>query len=266
VDLHTITAVRRPASRSELALGPGDAVLAGGTWLFSEPQPDLHTLVDLRDLAWPPLEVTESGLTIAATCTLRQLAAFRSPHSWPAMPLLPQCCAALGGSFAICHEATVGGNICLGLPAGPMIALAAALDGVAVVWPAGGGERRLPVAEFVTGVRRTALDSGDVLRAVEIPGRALRATTAYRRIALSPVGRSAALVIGRRDTDGRFSLTVTAATERPYPLRFPAVPPPQDLLAALAGIERWCTDLNGASDWREHVTGLLAEEIRAELS
>nr|MBA2472184.1 FAD binding domain-containing protein [Pseudonocardiales bacterium] len=164
MDLHTITEVRRPASRSELALGPGDAVLAGGTWLFSEPQPDLHTLVDLRDLAWPPLEVTGSGLTIAATCTLRQLAAFRSPHRWPAVPLLPRCCQALAASFTICHQATVGGNICLGLPVGPMIALAVALDGVALVWPAGGGERRVPVAEFVTGVRRTALDPGDVLR------------------------------------------------------------------------------------------------------
>jgi CO/xanthine dehydrogenase FAD-binding subunit len=266
VDLHTITAVRRPASRSELVLGPGDAVLAGGTWLFSEPQPELHTLVDLRDLAWPPLEVTGSGLTIAATCTLRALAAFRCTREWQALPLLPQCCSALVGSFKIWHEATVGGNICLGLPAGPMISLAVGLDGVAVVWPAGDGERRMPVAELVTGVRRTALRPGDVLRAVEIPERALRARTAYRRIALSALGRSAALVIGRRDEDDRFSLAVTAATERPYQLRFPVVPEPQDLQAALAGIARWCTDLHGASDWREHVTGLLAEEIRAELS
>ncbi len=95
-------------------------MLAGGTWLFSEPQPDLHTLVDLRDLGWTPLEVTPAGLTIAATCTLRQLA------EWTASPLLHQCCAALAGSFKIWHEATVGGNICLGLPAGPMIAMAAA--------------------------------------------------------------------------------------------------------------------------------------------
>ncbi|MGH3766976.1 MAG: FAD binding domain-containing protein [Pseudonocardiaceae bacterium] len=259
MDLHTITALRRPGSRVELSLGPGAAVLAGGTWLFSEPQPELHTLVDLRGLGWTPLEVTSGGLRIAATCTLRELAA------WPAPPLLHYCCTALAGSFKIWHEATVGGNICLGLPAGPMIAMAVALDGIAVVWPAE-GERRLPVAEFVTGVRRTALGPGDVLRAVEIPDYALRARTAYRRIALSPLGRSAALVIARHDQDGRFSLTVTAATERPYLFRFPVVPSAVDLREALAGIERWVADVHGAPDWREHVTGLLAEEIRVELS
>jgi len=266
VDLHTITAVRRPGSRSELALGPGTTVLAGGTWLFSEPQLDLHTLVDLGGLGWPPLEVTGSGLTIAATCTLRRLAAFRGPGEWSALPLLHQCCAALAGSFKIWHEATVGGNICLGLPAGPMIALTVALDGVAVVWPAGGGERRMAVAELVTGVRRTALGPGDVLRAVEIPASALRARTAYQRIALSPLGRSAALVIGRRGEDDRFSMTVTAATERPYQLCFPTVPTAQELTSALAGISRWCADVHGARDWREHVTGLLAEKIRGALS
>jgi CO/xanthine dehydrogenase FAD-binding subunit len=180
--------------------------------------------------------------------------------------LLHQCCAALVGSFKIWHEATVGGNICLGLPAGPMIAMAVALDGVAVVWPAAGGEVRMPVAELVTGVRRTALGPSDVLRAVEIPDNALRARTAYRRIALSPLGRSAALVIGRREEDGRFSLIVTAATERPYQFRFPTVPSPGDLGAALAGIQRWFADEVGAPDWREQITGLLAEEIRVELS
>ncbi|MGH3781533.1 MAG: FAD binding domain-containing protein [Pseudonocardiaceae bacterium] len=152
MDLHTITAVRRPGTRSELALGPGTAVLAGGTRLFSEPQLDLHTLVDLSGLGWSPLKVTGAGLAIAATCTLRRLAAFRGPGEWSALPLLHQCCAALAGSFKIWHEATVGGNICLGLPAGPMIALTVALDGVAVVWPAGGGERRMAVAKLVTGV------------------------------------------------------------------------------------------------------------------
>jgi CO/xanthine dehydrogenase FAD-binding subunit len=115
VDLHMITALRRPGSRAELALRPGEAVLGGGTWLFAEPQPDLHTIVDLHGLGWTPLELTSAGLTIAATCTLHQLSA------WAALPFLHQCCAALAGSFKIWHEATVGGNICLELPAGPMI-------------------------------------------------------------------------------------------------------------------------------------------------
>jgi hypothetical protein len=50
-----------------------DAWLAGGTRLFSEPQPGVHRLFDLEGLRWEPLEVTEAGLAIAATCRISQL-------------------------------------------------------------------------------------------------------------------------------------------------------------------------------------------------
>lgn len=262
MDLATVTAVRRPATRAELGdLGPGVAPLAGGTWLFSEPQDDLHTLVDLTGLGWPALTLSGSGLTIAATCTLAELAAFDSGG-----PLFTQCCRALAGSFKIWNTATVGGNLCLALPAGPMTSLATALDGVAVIWTADGGERRLPVLRFVTGNRRTALAPGELLRAVELPAAALRARTAFRRAALAREGRSGAVVIGRRDRDGTFVLTVTAATDRPYRFAFRDMPPAGELAAALDRVPRWFADPHGAPDWRRAVTGRLAEEIREELS
>jgi hypothetical protein len=44
-------------------------------------------LLTCGGLAWPPLEASGSGLTIAATCTLGQLAAFRA-REWSALPLL----------------------------------------------------------------------------------------------------------------------------------------------------------------------------------
>jgi len=272
MDLHTVTAVHRPADRAELAgrMRPGAAPLAGGTWLFSEPQWGLRTLVDLTGLGWPPLTVTERGLEIAATCTLAELAAFAAPPRWPGAALFRACCAALAGSFKIWHTATVGGNICLGLPAGPMTSLAAALDGVAVLWPvddsAAGAERRVPVAEFVLGNRRTALRPGEVLRAVELPAAALAARTAFRRAALATQGRSGAVVIGRRDADGGCVLTVTAAVERPHRLAFPALPTAAVLAAQLGWIEQWFDDPHGAPDWRRAVTGLLAEQVRAELA
>lgn len=266
MDLHTVRVVRRAARRGDLAgLGPGVAALAGGTWLFSQPQDHLHTLVDLTGLDWPPLTVTGHGLVISATCTLAELARFSAPTDWRAAPLLGACCEALAGSFKIWNCATVGGNICLSLPAGPMISLATALDGVAVLWSATGTERRIPVSDVVTGVRRNVLGPGEVLQAVEISAHALRANTALRRIALSPQGRSASLVIGRRDTDGRFVLTVTAATDRPYRFEFATSPAPDELADALDGVPRWYDDPHGAPDWRRAVTGLLAEEIRAEL-
>ena len=70
MDLHTVERVRRPARAEEIASWEaGFAWLAGGTWLFSEPQLDLHTLIDLASLRWPALQASEEGLEIASTCT-----------------------------------------------------------------------------------------------------------------------------------------------------------------------------------------------------
>src|SRR5271163_1546679 len=169
MDLNTITAVARPRNRGEMsAWSTGDAWLAGGTWLFSEPQPTLTRLIDLQGLRWPALEITPDGLRIGATCTLAQLAATEFPAEWRAAPLFRQCCRALLGSFKIWNAATVGGNLCMALPAGPMAALTAALDGVCVIWTPDGGERCLPAIDFVVGPQQNALHPGEVLREIRL--------------------------------------------------------------------------------------------------
>jgi CO/xanthine dehydrogenase FAD-binding subunit len=266
MDLHTVRVLHRPTHRGELdalldtVLGPGAAPLGGGTWLFSEPQPELDALVDLTGLGWPALTPEPDGaLTVSATCTLTELAA-----AGPA--LFRTCCRALAGSFKIWHTATAGGNICLALPAGPITSLCTALDGEALLWGPGGAERRVPVARFVTGVRTTDLRPGEVLRSVRLPAAALAARTAFRRAALTAEGRSGSVVIGRREAGGGLVLTVTAATERPYRFAFPSPPDEHALRAALAGVDRWYADPHGAPDWRAHITGRLAAEIVAELA
>ena len=143
MDLNTITEVARPRQRSELpAWRAGDAWLGGGTWLFSEPQTRLNRLIDLAALGWEPLRIGADGLEIAATCKIAQLDAVVLPVEWIAAPLINQCCRAFLASFKIWNMATVGGNLCMSLPAGPIISLTAALDGVCVIWPADGAERR----------------------------------------------------------------------------------------------------------------------------
>jgi len=114
MDLNTISSVARPKSRAELPVWTaGDAWLAGGTWLFSEPQVQLRRLIDLTDLKWPAIEVTDSALSIAATCTIAQLDALACPPEWLAAPLISQCCRAFLASFKIWKTATVGGNLCV---------------------------------------------------------------------------------------------------------------------------------------------------------
>ena len=244
----------------------GDAWLAGGTWLFSEPQPDLKRLLDVRTFGWPSLQSRAGGLEIAATCTLAELARLQAPQ-WRARPLIGQCCNALLGSFKIWNEATVGGNLCLALPAGPMISLTAALDGVCTIWSPGAAPRRVPVADFVTGPGRCALAPGELLRSVHLPAQALASATAFRQLSLSDLGRSAAVVIGRRAVTDGVVITLTAATARPVQLRFAGLPADGELVAAIdAARPRWHDDVHGTPAWRAAVTRELALEVLADLA
>src|SRR5580692_5829842 len=221
MDLNTITEVAHPERRAQLPVWTaGDAWLAGGTWLFSEPQAHLTRLIDLTDFKWPALTIGESGLMIAATCTVAQLDALACPPEWLAAPLINQCCRAFLASFKIWKTATVGGNLCMSLPAGPMISLTAALDGICTIWKADGGERRIRVTDFVTGNQTNVLKRGDLLRGIDIPLAALKRRSAFRQMSLTPVGRSAALLIGSIGHDGAFTLTVTASTKQPIKLSF----------------------------------------------
>jgi CO/xanthine dehydrogenase FAD-binding subunit len=269
MDLNTIKEVARPRSRDQLPVwAAGDAWLAGGTWLFSEPQVHLTRLIDLTDFEWPALTVSETSLTVAATCTVSQLDAFPCPPEWIASPLIDQCCRAFLASFKIWKTATVGGNLCMSLPAGPMIALTAALDGACTIWKADGSEQRIGVADFVTGDQRNVLAPGDLLRQIDIPVAALMRRSAFRQISLTPVGRSAALLIGSLSADGAMTLTVTASTARPVQLSFAGIPQATELCETILRRipdELYHNDVHGKPPWRKHMTLRLAEEIRGEL-
>ncbi|TFC92965.1 FAD binding domain-containing protein [Cryobacterium sp. TMT3-29-2] len=278
MDLNTVLTITSARHRDDLAhLGTQVAPLAGGSDLFADPQTHLTGLVDLQTLGWPALTLTTDaggpvtasdttpGLTIAATCTIAELSRLEAAPGWTAHPLLHQCCTALYGSFKIWNVATVGGNLCASLPAGPMTSLAAALDAEVLIWRRDGSDERMPAAAFVTGNTTNVLGTGDVLRSIHVPASSLAARTAYRKIALSPLGRSGAVLIGRLDLDSGFVLTVTAGTVRPVQLRHDSLPDAATLARDIAAIDCWFTDAHGAADWRRAVSGVLAEEIRAEL-
>jgi len=269
MDLNTITTVERPKTRDELpAWRDGDAYLAGGTWLFSEPQPKLARLIDLASLGWEPLTVSETGLAIAATCTVAQLENAVLPKAWSAKPLIGQCCHAFLASFKIWNAATVGGNICLSLPAGPMIALTAALDGICTLWAPDGSERQVAVEDFVQGPLHNVLRPGELMRRIDLPEDALRRRSAFRQMSLAAFGRSAALLIGTHTAVGGFVLTITASTPRPLKLSFDALPAPRALRDAIEARVNgdWYDDVHGAPAWRRHMTLTFAEEIRCELA
>jgi CO/xanthine dehydrogenase FAD-binding subunit len=271
MNLNTITEIKRPSATDEIpSWREGHAYLAGGTWLFSTPQITTHTLIDLEALRWPALKHSSEGLDIAATCTIAELERFQAPASWSAAPLLKLCCHALLMSFKIYNAATVGGNICMSLPAGAMISLAASLEGVYTLWPQGGAPRKVSALDFVTGNHMNVLQPGELLRSIHLPAGALEKHFAFRRNSLTHLGRSAALIVGTRDKSGEgFLLTVTAATARPMQLKFDRLLSAGALQHAIDGaIEDtdWFDDVHGSAAYKRHLTYYYAEQIRAELA
>jgi len=266
MDLITVRETRVAHTRDDVVFAAGEQPLGGGTWLFSEEQPGLTALVDLTTLGWQPIVESGDTLSIAATCTIAQLSRIPARDDWPAHPLFGQTANSLLASFKIWNVATVGGNICTSLPAGPMISLAAATDATALVWATDGSDRRIPVAQFVTASRENDLAHGEVLRAIEIPITSLEARTGFRRIALSPLGRTGTLVIARVDASGEAVFTVSGGTTRPRVLRFDELPSQRALQNAVEGITQWFTDAHGAADWRRAMSVLFAEELRQELA
>jgi CO/xanthine dehydrogenase FAD-binding subunit len=277
MDMNTIEAVVPTTDPAQWR--DGDAWLAGGTVLFSYgslafgPRP-LTRLLDLGGAGWTPVTVTDSGIELAATCTVAELyslpgAPAAAGRNWPGLDLVRPCCDSFVASFKVWNMSTVGGNLCTSLPAGPMISLCAGLDGTATVLGPGGTSRTVPVAEFVTGDAKNCLAPGELLRSIHLPAPALAARVAFRRLSLSNLGRSGVLLIGRLDGGTSLVLTVTAATKRPVQLRFDALPDTDALAAALdeaVPADLYHNDIHGLPAWRRDMTYRLAEEIRAELA
>ena len=270
MNLNTVTEVKCPSSADEIAeWRNGYAWLAGGTWLYSTPQIATSTLIDLQSLHWPALESSTAGLDIAATCTIAELDRFHAPPEWLAAPLLRLCCRSLLMSFKIWNAATVGGNICMSLPAGAMISLTAALEGVYTLWPRNGKPRNVAAIDFVTGSNKNMMRPGELLRSIHLPARALSKRFSFRHSSLTHLGRSAVLIIGTQSADSvDLLLTVTAATHRPVQLYFNRMPTAVALHQAIEeGISAadYFDDVHGSAPYKRHLTYYYAEQIRGEL-
>lgn len=270
MDLNTVTDFVRPCSPEKVAdWKDGDAWLAGGTWLYSEPQPEVTRLIDIQGFNWPAISVTTEGLEIGATCRVSELENVAFPEAWTVAPLIRQCCQSFVASFKVLSEATVGGNICMALPAGPMISLGAALEGMCTLWPRGGAPRQTLVAEFVTGNHMNILAPGELLRSIFIPAASLERRFAFRRFTLTKEGRSSIFLIGTKSKIGELLFTITAATPRPVQLRFASIPSAEALHSAIEAAiqpDGWFDDVHGSPEHRRHVTLYFAEQIRQELA
>lgn len=176
----------RPATLDEavaVLAREAPTVLAGGTDLYAATLRrglgravlDVTGIAELGDIA-----ETAEGIRIGAAVTWGRIARADLP---PAFDALRQAAAEVGG-WQVQTAGTIAGNLCNASPAAdgvpPLLVLDAEVELASV-----DGVRRVPLAEFITGPRRTARGLHEIVAAIHVPHR----TTA---------GRSRFLKLGAR--------------------------------------------------------------------
>jgi len=249
----------------------GDAKLvAGGTDLLPQMKngaikPTL--VVDLSGIARIRQIQIGQGLRIGAAVTARELevsAATRGAYLSIAES------GALVGSLQVRNLATIGGNLCNAAPSADMAPPLLALETQAVI--AGPkGERRVPIADFFTGVRQTVLQPNELLVELVTPppgahsgGQYLRHTP-RRELDIAVVGVASQLTLeGGRCVKARIALASVAPTpvravaaERA--LEGQAVTPELIEQAAALAIDaaRPIDDQRGSVEFRKHLVRIL---------
>lgn len=241
-------------------------VVAGGTDLLPQLKNgllkppcvvDLSGVSELRALA----RAGGDGLRIGAAVTARAIELDR--HIRSTYPAVAES-GALVGSVQVRNLATVGGNLCNAAP--PLLALDAE---AVIVGP--GGQRRVPLASFFLGVRRTVLAPDELLLEIVVPAPGPRSGGHYlrhtprRELDIAVVGVAAQITL----TDGVCGKAgIALASVAPTPVRAaaaeqalvgqPMTPALIERAAELAvEAARPISDQRGSADYRRHLVRVL---------
>lgn len=164
----------KPAKLAEaLALkaefGPRARFLAGGTDLVNnldDETVDPELIIDLKGIGeLGGLESADKRLRIGALATFSEL--LESAAVKKKFPLLWEAAGEVA-SVSVRNRATMVGNLCSCVPcldSGPPLLLYEA--SVALAGP--GGNREIPIADFLRGPRRTALNPDEAVTGVSLP-------------------------------------------------------------------------------------------------
>jgi len=252
--------------------GPDTKVVAGGTDLLPQLKNgvlkpgwvvDLSAVAELRTISDAP----DGRLRIGASVTARELELDARVRS--RFPALAES-AAMVGSVQVRNLATLGGNLCNAAPSADMAPPLLALDAEAVI--AGpSGQRRVRMASFFLGVRRTVLAPGELLLEIVVPAQGAHSGGNYlrhtprRELDIAVVGVASQITLaGGKCTAARIALAAVA----PVPLRAtdaeqalvgqPLTPQQIERAADLAsGAARPIDDHRGSIEFRNHLVRVL---------
>jgi len=252
--------------------GPEAKLVAGGTDLLPQMKNglikpaaviDLSGVADLRVLR----REDGAGLRVGASVAAREIEL--DPYTRSAYPALAES-GALVGSVQIRNLATVGGNLCNAAPSADMAPPLMALEAEAII--AGPrGRRRVPMADFFTGVRRTVLAPDELLVELIVPAPGPRSGGQYlrhtprRELDIAVVGVASQVTL----SDGVCrKARIALAAVAPTPIRATAaeralegqpLTAQQIARAAQLAVEaaRPISDQRGSADFRRHLVGVL---------
>lgn len=149
--------------------GENAKVLAGGTDLLVDMRngilrPDL--LVDIKGIDDLKLLSFDSGGAAIGSCvTLNEI--IDNTDMKKNYPVLCDAASSIA-TFQLRNRATAVGNICNASPAADMFPPLFILGAVVVI-ATRRGERKLPIRDFVTGVKKTSLKKGEIVVRIEVP-------------------------------------------------------------------------------------------------
>lgn len=246
-----------------LAENPEARPLAGGTDLLvdlRERRQMPRLLVDVSELAeLRGIAPDDGGLRIGGGATVGELLA--SPLVAERLPALRQAAHDFA-DFLTRNKATLGGNLANASPGADLLVPLLALD-ARVVLASPGGERALPLDEFLLGPRRTALRPGELVQSVVVPegggrqffyklglkrGGAIAVVSVATRVRLDAAGRCLEARIALGAVAPRpFRATEAEAALAGEPLTAAAIARAADLAAAAA---RPITDVRGSAEYR----------------
>ena len=142
-------------------------ILAGGTDFYpghGDSLPDFPILDVTRIEGMTGITRTKSGWRIGGATCWSDIVHTDLPAAFDGL----KAAAREVGSVQIQNAGTVAGNLCNASPAAdsvpPLLTLGAEVELASV-----NGTRRLPLDEFLLGVRKTALQSGEIMSAVYLP-------------------------------------------------------------------------------------------------
>ena len=260
--------------------GPEAKLLAGGTDLLPQMKNGLLKPACVVDLSGVErvraLQADARGLRVGAAVSARVLE--RDATTQATCTSLAES-GALVGSVQVRNLATLGGNLCNAAPSADMAPPLLALEAEAVI--AGPkGERRVPIADFFTGVRRTVLAADEILIELVVPAPGPRSGGQYlrhtprRELDIAVVGVASQLTLSNGVcSKARIALAAVA----PVPLRAraaeqalegkPVTAEAIERAAELAvGAAEPISDQRGSADYRRHLVHVLTRRtLRAAL-